>query len=441
MNASSQRRRGISAAAFALVAASLLVFGLGARDAAGSSAAVKCGTLPNFVAYVCGKAGAANPKLKPALIGWANNQGGSIISEGPEATEAVQMAIKWINKHAGGISGHPLKLVPCYVKNAEEEGKACANKFLANKDIHVVTAGSLAFGAQTLNATNKGRVPVIIGFSNSVSDLKAKNTYILFAAGPYDFYAWGTFGKKYLKAKTAAVVFANNTGFVDQAKGVVRGAQSVGIKTKSVGYDPTASDLTGALVAAGAQTADMIVPVGGTPANCISIKNGLEKLGVDPGKVVGNFSCSVPSEKPGYGGDYPKWFYGQAQSGDSLTNSPIGVNYRKVLAEFGMSENKTNVWTSGMFGLTLTLAQFMNKIGYDNLSKSAMAKQAQTFRGPLLLGEPHPQCGKYPDAPGLCGGGTRFFRYGGNDTWIPVSLWEDVPIPLQCELKAKGVKC
>jgi len=82
----------------------------------------------------------------------------------------------------------------------------------------------------------------------------------------------------------------------------------------------------------------------------------------------------------------------------------------------------------------------MNKAGADKLSPDALREVVKGWRGPLLLGQPEPFCGKYPSAPANCGGGDRFFRYEGKDTWTPVSEWTDVPIELQRKLNAKGVE-
>ena len=213
-----------------------------------SSGSGECGDESNFVAYVCGKPGAADPSLSPVEIGWANDQGGSIVSEGPEATDAAQLAVDWINKYAGGIDGHPLKLVTCFIQNSESEGKGCANKFLADPNIHVISYGATATGAQTINAGIAGKIPIIEGFALNPSDVTNPNTYVLYTASPFDYYAWGTFAQEVLHAKSMAIVYPQGTGFQNSAQAAVVSAQSLGISVKSVGYDPSSTSLTGALV-------------------------------------------------------------------------------------------------------------------------------------------------------------------------------------------------
>ena len=38
-------------------------------------------------------------------------------------------------------------------------------------------------------------------------------------------------------------------------------------------------------------------------------------------------------------------------------------------------------------------------------------------KGPLILGSPVLQCGKYPKAPGVCNDFTQFYKYDGNGAW------------------------
>ncbi len=204
-----------------------------------STAGGQCGDEANFVAYVCGKPGAADPSLSPVEIGWANDQGGSIVSEGPEATDAAQLAVSWINKYAGGIGGHPLKLVTCFIQNSESEGKGCANQFLADKNIKVVSYGATATGAQTIDAGIAGKIPIIEGFALNPSDVTNPNTYVLYTASPFDYYAWGTFAQQVLHAKSMAIVYPQGTGFQNSAQAAVVSAKSVGISVKSVGYNPS----------------------------------------------------------------------------------------------------------------------------------------------------------------------------------------------------------
>ena len=119
-------------------------------------------SVTNYVTYVGGTAGPANPSLPPVYIGFVNQQGGPT-AVGLLATAGAQMAVNYANAELGGIAGHPIQLVTCFIASAEEEGTVCAQKFLADKNIHVVELGGVAIGVQSFYATLGGALPVIGG--------------------------------------------------------------------------------------------------------------------------------------------------------------------------------------------------------------------------------------------------------------------------------------
>lgn len=407
--------------------------------ASGSSTGTASTTagITNFVKYVQGKPGAADPKLTPVKIGWVNNQGGSISAIGPEATGAAEFAVKWINKHASGIGGHPLVLDECLIKNAEEEGQACAQRFLNDPSVNVISFGAVSVGATTIDSAVAGKKPIISGFGLNQADLTTPNTFILFAAGSYGNYTLGTFAHDYLHAKSAAIVYPAVAGQTENAAAVKLALKYAGIKSKAVGFNPSTSDLVGALTAAGAQSAGMVfVPVF-SGANCLSIAKGIKQLGISPNKVVWYSQCQLPSLLKGFGGDYPKYYSGIAQSGDALLKTPTGLIFRKALAEFGLQKWNLDNWYSGVFGQILTLAQFMNSIGVDNLSPATIIAKAKQFKGPLLLGGPIVHCGKYPAAPANCGDGNYFIKYVGHGKFVRSTGWLQPPPALQKALHAK----
>ena len=169
-------RRGIAvlgvaavATAVATTTSSVASAGSSSSSTASVAAAIAAppgGYITNFVKYVDGKPKTASPNLAPVAIGWSSNDnGGTVISVGPEATAAAQVTVNWINKYADGIDGHPLVLDKCIILNAEEEGLACAQKFLNDKNVDVISYGALSVGAATIDQAVAGKKPIIIGFS------------------------------------------------------------------------------------------------------------------------------------------------------------------------------------------------------------------------------------------------------------------------------------
>jgi branched-chain amino acid transport system substrate-binding protein len=393
----------------------------------------------DFLAYTGGKSGAADSSLPPVEIGWVNNQGGSITPLSPTGTLAATTAVNYINSKLGGVGGHPLKLDQCFIQNAEEEGLTCAQKFLSNKNVMAVAFGGVQIGANTMESTLAGKLPIVQSVSLNPGDPTAKNDYILFGTAQLTLAAQGSFNKDFLHAKTAAVVYATDQGNSLNAQFVQNGLVGAGVTTKMVGYNDQQGDISGALVAAGAQTADVVnLLLSGN--DCVKAAAALQTLGVDK-PVVSFTECVDPTIKSAYpGGDYPaNWYYSISQSGDSLLTdppSPAGQAYHAVLNGQGQGTHYTDPWWSATVSQIFTIDQWLNKIGYDNLSPAAVASQAKSFKGPLMLGAPTVDCGKYPSLPASCSDSLDFFQYKGSGVFNRVGGWQSAPASMLTKLSA-----
>jgi len=427
-----RRAAGLVAALTAVTAVVFAESG-GANAASGSAAAAKI-VLPklkfpvvDFVKYTDGKVGPANSKLKPVLVGWSNNQGGQVLV-GPTATQGAETAVRWINKHAGGIDGHPIKLVECFMANTEAEGTRCGNQFAATKGLEAIAFGGVAVGASSLEAVVSPKIPIFIGVSVNPGDNTNPNTYEFGGGSTQISWPYGTFAKQVLHATTAASVFPNSAGFLQPAQAQQQGYQAEGIKSVSVGVDPNSTDYVGALQAANVATAGAISPNGDVTA-CIQMAKAFTQLNVPPTHVVSSPLCLAPDVKKALG-DWPKWYYSSAQ--DNLDKSlPETAAYYKILAEQNESASDEDPWFNTAFSELLTAAQFMNAVGYKKLSPALVNQAAKQWRGPFVLGQPVIKCGAYKAAPASCADAQHFYRYLGNGVFKQAAGWLRPPKSLQ----------
>jgi branched-chain amino acid transport system substrate-binding protein len=364
----------------------------------------------DYVKYVGGKPGPADSSLKPVVIGFVNQQGGAN-DVGPGATDGAKLAVQYVNKYAGGIDGHPVALHTCFISTAEEQGQTCGQKMANDKAVDVVGVGAVAIGAQPLNASIAGEKPMVWGVSVNEVDTKNKNGYILFGDSFHILAPWGTFGRDVLHAKSAAVVYPQVPGIIEGANAMVKGLQSAGLKVKRVGYEPNATDLVGPLAAAGAQSADMIVPQSDAKG-CINLAKALEQSAVKA-PVVSNPLCLSPVVSKGLGGDVPKWYYGIASSLTADPSDPAAKAMVAAMTKLGKAALAPDPWVPTTMATVLSIVKFMNAVGADKLSSQAIAEQAKAFKGPLAFGAPQLQCAKYPTAPAVCNDQTKFFKYEG----------------------------
>ena len=183
-----------------------------------------------------------------------------------------------------------MKLHACFISTSEEQGQQCGQKMANDKAVDAVGVGAVATGAQPLNASIAGEKPMFWGVSVNQVDTKNKDGFILFGDSFHILAPWGTFGRDVLKAKTAAVVYPQVPGIIEGANAMVAGLEKAGIKVKRVGYEASATDLVGPLTAAGAQSADMIVPQSDAKG-CINLAKALEQTGVKAPVVSTRCAC------------------------------------------------------------------------------------------------------------------------------------------------------
>ncbi|HKO26799.1 MAG TPA: ABC transporter substrate-binding protein [Solirubrobacteraceae bacterium] len=383
-------------------------------------------SVTNYLSYVGGKAGKADSSLPPVTIGFVNQQGGQQ-TIGPLATTGAQIAVKYINTELGGIDGHPLVLKTCFIRSAEEEGTTCAQQFLANKSISVIDEGAVAIGDQSLQSTLGTTKPVIVGVAVTPLDGVKPSNVVLFGDATHVLGPFGTYAKNVLHAKTAALVYPNIAGITQGATAIADGLKAVGVNVKKVGYSESQTDLIGPLTSAGAQSADMVIPYSDS-SGCVNLAKGLKQLGItDTKKIVSAPLCLNGQVAAGLGGDFPIWTYAIASSLFGDPTDPGMPAYMKVMSKYGTPAVAPDPWTIVTFGQVLTTAKFLNEVGYGKITPATVLAKAKAFTGPVALGAPSLQCGKYPSAPGICNDRTQFFLYKGKHAFVKTAGWLQPP--------------
>jgi branched-chain amino acid transport system substrate-binding protein len=405
----------------------------GATTSSSSSAATGSGSggagaqaVTDYKTYTGAKGGTAKASLPPVTIGWINQQGGQS-AIGPLATAGAQTAVKYINEQLGGVDGHPLALKTCFITNAEEEGKTCAQQLLADKSVNVIDEGAVAIGIQPFYSTVAGAKPVIVGVAVTPVDSVQKNAVIYFGDVTHVLGPFGTYAKQVLHAKTAALIYPNIAGITDGAAATYASLKAAGVSVKKVAYDESQTDLIGPLTSAGATSADMVIPYSDS-SGCVNLAKGLKQLGInDAKKIVSAPLCLNGQVAAGLGGDFPIWTYAIASSLFGDPTDPGMPAYMKAAAKYEPPGNLPDPWNIVAFAQVLTTYRFLNELGYGHITPSAILSKAKAFKGPIALGAPQLACGKYPSAPAVCNDRAQFFEYHGKHAFVKVAPWLQPP--------------
>ncbi|MEU1517526.1 ABC transporter substrate-binding protein [Streptomyces sp. NPDC005811] len=374
----------------------------------------------DYLTYVGGKAGAADKSASPVTIGWVNVEGTA--NGAPEATKGAQAAVDYVNKELGGIGGHPLALQVCKIASAEEEGQRCGQEMLNDSAVSAVAFGNVFVGDQSFNSVLKGKKPVLVSVATGPSVPTAKDTSIIFGDLSHVWGPWGSYGRDVLHAKTAAILHTNTPPDKIAAEAARKAMESAGIKVKSVGFDAQATDLLGPVTAAGGQTADMIVPIS-AGQGCVGIAKALKQLGSTK-PVVSTPVCLSPDVAQGLGGDLPAWTYGVAQTLPADSTAPDVQAYVKASSGAGLDKaDQTKVWAATSWSTVLAYAKVMNEVGADKITPATVSAQLAKFQGPVVMGAPKVECGKYSDSPAVCNDQARFYQYKGKGVFTSLTGW------------------
>ena len=119
-----------------------------------------------YARYTHGSAGTAASSQPAVSIGYFDDIGG--VPSFPDNKVAANAAVQFVNNNLGGVAGHPIKLVDCFVATTEQQGQACAQQFLAQK-VKVVVEGTALLGAQALHSALNGTIPVVVSRSRQPS--------------------------------------------------------------------------------------------------------------------------------------------------------------------------------------------------------------------------------------------------------------------------------
>jgi branched-chain amino acid transport system substrate-binding protein len=239
---------------------------------------------------------------------------------------------------------------------------------------------------------------------------------------------FGTYAKNVLKAKTAAVIYPQGPGTTEAGLTIEAGMKQAGISTKAVGYTQGQTDLTAPLTAAGATTADFIGPYG-TASDCANQAKALQQLGITDSRKIMTAPLCLNSQVIDALGDWPLWTYAIVSS---LYGDPTDKGlpaYNAVIKRYKAEKNAPDPWHIVAFSELLTTVRFLNEAngGKGGITPKTVLARAKAFKGPLALGPPKLQCGKYKTAPGICNDMFQAFTYKGKFQFAKASDWIGPP--------------
>ena len=232
--------------------------------------------------------------------------------------------------------------------------------------------------------------------SVSAADTVQDTAAVLFGGAKYILAPYATFARDTLHVKSAALIYPEGSGEDEGANGQASAFEAAGIPIKVVPYPADTPDLTVPLIAAGAQDVDLVMPVI-NPNDCVKFEQAIQQLGHPRREGARQPDLHQRRCRPRHSVTYPQWIYAVASSLSIDPTDPSVPPYTDILTAQGTRTSIGDPWVLVGFGQTMTLAKFLNAVGPDKLTPDAIVEQMKAFKGPLILGSPVLQCGKYPE--------------------------------------------
>ena len=253
--------------------------------------------MTNYLKYIHGKAGKADPKKSKVYIGWVNQQGGQVVIGGL-ATAGAQLAVKYVNDQLGGVGGHPVALVKCFIKSsgggrhdlrAEARQRQADHRGRGGRRRHREPSRSTRRSAATKPIDHRRRHHP--GRTEHRRPASSSSATARTSSLPF-----GNYAKNVLHAKTAAVVYPNVAGHRGVGAGDREGLKDAGIARQAgrLRAGPDRPDRA-AHSQPEPQTADFVIPYS-SASGCANQAKALKQLGItDAKKIVTAPLCLNPT--------------------------------------------------------------------------------------------------------------------------------------------------
>lgn len=397
----------------------LVLSGCASNDATVSDSSTTAAASSDYAAalkYLDAKQGAADSGKTPVTLGWVNEQGGTISS--PEATAGAEAAVSLINAKLGGIDGHPLKLSTCFVASSEEEGQKCAQQFHNDASVTAVLTGATGLSSPALHAVLSGQKPVVGSAPSAPVDASAKWSYYI---GNGVFGAPGTLANyaiKNLSAKKIALIGPAFIGTTVAIQAVQALAKAAGATLTTGTYPQGSSDVTPAVVASKASSADAVIVLDNTSTGCIAVAKALKQLNVAD-HVASLNTCAQDDVKKALG-DLPQWNYLAPLRLPVATATDPSGEVKDYLASMATYQASSTVQASAgpSFALVLYVARLMNRLGADAVTAATLNQALTESSGPVFMGAETLKFGG-PPFPAIGSLQNLVYGYSGKGVWAP----------------------
>jgi branched-chain amino acid transport system substrate-binding protein len=325
----------------------------------------------------------------------------------PQARQAMDATVQYINAYRGGIGGHPVQIKWCITDGAPATSVNCAKKLLAAKVTAILGATDLG-NAVTMPIYDKSDIAYVGGMNFTPFEGKAKNSVVFNDAAQLGNVLSGLKAAQDLKGKNVAVIAQGDTQGEFSAKTyTIPAIQSVGSKATLVPAPPTQADLSSVVASALSDNPDVIVLE--SPSQCVPLLNALKSAG-NTKPVVSIDPCASPPVIKATG-DATEGMYSFSPFQLPSTGTDDAKLAAAILAKYAPADiNANSPAYAGMNTVMNVQAAFKDADPSTLTTEKILSTLRGTTDTPNFLAEPYTCDGKaIPALPDICN--AKYYAY------------------------------
>ncbi|HTT93364.1 MAG TPA: hypothetical protein VMF55_01725 [Solirubrobacterales bacterium] len=374
--------------------------------------------------YTDGKEGEAEAGAEPLKIGLIVEKGAT--PSFPEMEAAADAGAAYINKNLGGVDGHPIEFVKCFIQ-VEEDGQKCGAQLLQAKvPLGLFTLGVV--GNASLYNTIKGKIPLIDSVTPLPEDTTTKDVYNFAGGAPTILYAKAADAAEVAgKGGKVAILEVENEGGKYAAETyTVPALDLLGVEHSDPVYfseEATTPEMVSALQAAEGTSASIILLDPSSPQQCNSLYEAMKQLGISETPVSATSICGASSfVEEAAGGSPEGWRLWGFVLSSYLSEDPEVKTFIEIMEDDEQTEAASIGFSNTVMRDMFLIARFANELGSSKWTPEAFNKQIYGFKGEAFLAPGLMACSEpiIPEQPGLCGReaiGAAFNK----------GAWEEIP--------------
>jgi branched-chain amino acid transport system substrate-binding protein len=325
----------------------------------------------------------------------------------PQARQAMDATVKYINEYRGGIGGHPVQIKWCITDGAPATSGNCAKKLLAAKVTAILGATDLN-NAVTMPIYDKSDIAYVGGMNFTPFEGKARNSVVFNDAAQLGNVLSGLKAAKDLGGKNIAVIAQGDTQGEFSAKTyTIPAIESAGSKATLVPAPPTQADLSSVVASAMSNNPDVIVIE--SPSQCVPLLTALKSAG-NTAPVVSIDPCaSKPVIEASGGGADGLYFYSPFQLPSTGTDDAKLA--AAILEKYAPPDiNANSPAYAGMNTVMNVQAAFKDADPAELTTDKILSTLRAGSDHPNFLAEPYTCDGKaVPALPAICN--AKYYAY------------------------------